>query len=69
MKLRHLVTWFTPVNGSLSTVRIEAKFYNISLICETAKEQANAGVDRSEFFEQQRGGKFYFSEYVIVLIL
>ena len=32
-RLRHLVSEFTPVNGRMATIRIRAKFYNVSLTC------------------------------------
>ena len=32
-RLRHLISVFTPVNERIATIRIKAKFYNISLIC------------------------------------
>ena len=35
-RLRHLVSRFTPVSERIATIRIKAKFFNISLICAHA---------------------------------
>ena len=44
-RLRHLVSWFTPVTKRIATIRIGAKFYNVSLICAHAPmEEKDDGV-------------------------
>ena len=49
-RLRHLVSAFTPVDERLATIRIKAKFYNISLICAHAPTEEKDDAVKDAFY-------------------
>ena len=51
-RLRHVVSGFTPVTERITTIRIGAKFYNISLICAHAPTEENDDVVKDAFFDK-----------------
>ena len=44
-----LYLWFTLVNGRIATVRVRAKFYNISLICDHEPREEKDDVIKDAF--------------------
>ena len=51
-RLRNLVLQFTPVNERLATIRIRAKFFNISLICAHAPTEEKDDELKDTFYEK-----------------
>ena len=51
-RLRHIVFGFTSVNERIGTIRIRAKFYNISLICAHAPTEEKDDVVKDAFYAE-----------------
>lgn len=51
-RLRNLVLQFTPVNERLATIRIKAKYFNISFICAHAPTEEKDDATKEEFYER-----------------
>lgn len=51
-RLKHLVSRFTPVDERLATIRIKAKFFNISLICAHAPTEDKDEQTKDIFYER-----------------
>ncbi|XP_049315675.1 uncharacterized protein LOC125779126 [Bactrocera dorsalis] len=51
-RLRRRVLSFTPVNERLATIRIKARFFNISLICAHAPTEEKDDVTKDDFYER-----------------
>lgn len=51
-KLRRRVSHFTPINERLATIRITAKFFNISLICAHAPTEEKDDVAKDTFYAE-----------------
>ena len=49
-RLRQLVSRFTPVTERIATIRIRAKFNNISLICAHAPTEEKDDVAKDAFY-------------------
>ena len=49
-RLRHLVSGFTPMKKRIATIRIRAKFYNVSLICARAPTEEKDDVVKDAFY-------------------
>lgn len=54
-RLRHMVIDWTPVNERLCTIRIKAKFFNISLICAHAPIEDAEEAVKDAFYSQLEG--------------
>ena len=51
-RLHHLVSGFTPVNERIATIRIRAKFFNISLICAHASTEEKDDVVKDALYSE-----------------
>ncbi|XP_054091892.1 craniofacial development protein 2-like [Zeugodacus cucurbitae] len=51
-RLRHRVLAFHPVDERLTTIRIKARFFNISLICAHAPTEEKDDVTKDAFYER-----------------
>ncbi len=51
-RLRRRVLAFTPVDERLATIRIKARFFNISLICAHAPTEEKDDVTKDAFYER-----------------
>ena len=49
-RLRHLVSRFTPVNERLATIRVKAKFFNLTLICAHAPTEEKDEAVKDDFY-------------------
>jgi sorting nexin-29 len=51
-RLRHRVSQFTPVNERLATIRVAARFFNISLICAHAPTEEKDDAVKDAFYTE-----------------
>ena len=51
-KLRHRASHFTPVSERIATIRITAKFFNISLICAHAPTEEKDDANKDAFYAE-----------------
>lgn len=51
-RLRHLVSKFTPISERIATIRIKAKFFNITIICAHAPTNKKDDATKDDFYER-----------------
>ncbi|XP_043947307.1 uncharacterized protein LOC122817927 [Drosophila biarmipes] len=51
-RLRHHVSDFTPVSERLATIRVEARFFNLSIICAHARTEEKDDALKDAFYSR-----------------